>query len=227
MFHLKISYIISLETPIFECKKILLKSWEKEYLQIESDGIQVNTAGKRSSMTSTFILHRVSETSVTLRSFKSGRILTAASSGYRLQEDSNTVQNVNHFKIINEMDGKISLQTNDNKFMTSGGNGQVIGMDTLSENGKWSFECFRGIRLVYHIAMLLVHKDYIYTLKLRCCLKISVFVKYELCHFLESDEKPITAMLYKESNIDSNLTSPITYQKSIITCSNDIDIKNP
>ena len=155
LFHLKISYIISLETHIFECKKILLKSWEKEYLQIESDGIQVNTAGKRSSMTSTFILHRVSETSVTLRSFQSGRILTAASSGYRLQEDSNTVQNVSHFKIINEMDGKISLQTNDNKFMSSGSNGQVIGRDTLSEHGKWSFECFRGIRLVYNIAMLL------------------------------------------------------------------------
>jgi hypothetical protein len=126
---------------------VLLKSWDKEYLQMDLDGIRVNTDGKRSSMRSTFFLHRVSEASVTLRSLKSGKILTAASSGYGLQDDSNTVQNVSHLKVFAEKDGKISLQTHDNKFMSSDGNGKVIGMDTLSENGKWSFECFRGKRL--------------------------------------------------------------------------------
>ena len=114
---------------------------------MDLDGIRVNTDGKRSSMRSTFFLHRVSEASVTLRSLKSGKILTAASSGYGLQDDSNTVQNVSHLKVFAEKDGKISLQTHDNKFMSSDGNGKVIGMDTLSENGKWSFECFRGKRL--------------------------------------------------------------------------------
>ena len=121
-----------------------MKSWENEYLQIESEGTQANTNGKRSSITSTFILNRVSETSVTLMSLKSHRVLTASSSGYGLHDDSNTVS---RFKVFDEMGGKISLRTDDNKFMSAGDSGQVIGMDTLSDNGKWSGECFRGMML--------------------------------------------------------------------------------
>ena len=127
------------------CKKVLLKSKLKEYLQVDDNGTSLNANGIHSNVRSSFFIQQMGEDLITLQSLPFGTYISHSANGLELrQAASDFLLNDTIFSVIPKSNGTFVLKSNDSKYIFADENGVVLTREKSTENGSWSLECFKG-----------------------------------------------------------------------------------
>ena len=150
MLRFYIHILLSVFESLTDCKKFMLKSSLKEYLQVDDDGTSLIANGKSSNVRSSFFIHQINKGSVNLQSLPSGKYISTNDKEFELIEVSNgTLENQTVFTILPQLDGTFMLENLDNKFVFSDDNGLVEISDSPIDNGTWKLECLEGNAILF------------------------------------------------------------------------------
>ena len=142
-------YFFADENPIFQCDKVQLKSKiSGSYLQAVNS--QINAQGKKTTTNSTFVVTKIKDNTLALKTHDSRKIISTSANKYILvdNKDDNHEDN-NLFTIKGLNDKKISLQSHESFYLSSDVNGfisqGIISQDSaVTANEMWAFDCFEG-----------------------------------------------------------------------------------
>ena len=127
------------------CKKVLLKSQLKEYLQVDIDGMTLNANGIHSNVRSSFFIQQMEEDLITLQSLPFATYISDNANGLELTEAANGfLLNDTMFSVVPKWNGTFLLKSHDSKYIFADENGDVLKSENSIEDGTWSHECLMG-----------------------------------------------------------------------------------
>ena len=137
------------ENPIFQCDKVQLKSEASgSYLQVVDS--QINALGKKATTNSTFVVTKMKDDTLSLKTHDSRKIISSLANEYILidnmdegYEDNNlfTIKGLNYKKISLQSQESFYLSSDVNGFISQG----ILFQDSaVTPNEMWAFDCFEG-----------------------------------------------------------------------------------
>ena len=149
-------YIFADENPIFKCDKVQLKSETSgSYLHVVDS--QINALGKKAITNSTFVVTKIKDDTLSLKTHDSRKIISSLANEYILSDNMDDgYEDNNMFTIKGLNDKKISLQSYESFYLSSDVNGfisqGIISQDSaVTANEMWSFDCFEGKSLYLYV----------------------------------------------------------------------------
>ena len=127
------------------CKKVLLKSKLKEYLQVDKDGITLNANGIHSNVRSSFFIQRMEEDLITLQSLPFSTYISDSANGLESTEAANDfLLNDTMFSVVPKSNRTFLLKSHNSEYIFADKNGDVLKSGNSIEDRTWSHKCLMG-----------------------------------------------------------------------------------